>query len=154
HRMHVALYVIALIVYGAASHQRLLHQSRAPHYVYLADAMLHRRLALAQDPPSDDDWARVDSLVLRDGRHLRGQFAVRPPNTFLTTRGQRVEVPPEEIAGRHTQWYVSFPPFPALVIMPVVAVAGTRANDVVFTLLLAALLPPLGFGLLGMLRAR
>jgi hypothetical protein len=36
------------------------------------------------------------------------------------------------------RWYVSFPPFPAVLMMPFVAFAGLSFNDVVFTLVFAA----------------
>jgi hypothetical protein len=36
------------------------------------------------------------------------------------------------------RWYVSFPPFPALLMMPFVAVAGLSFNDVAFTLFFSA----------------
>jgi hypothetical protein len=51
------------------------------------------------------------------------------------------------------RWYVSFPPFPALLMMPFVAVFGLRFNDVLFTLLVAALNVPLFYGLLRRLAA-
>jgi hypothetical protein len=37
------------------------------------------------------------------------------------------------------RWYVSFPPFPALLMMPFVAIWGLRLNDVAFTIVFAAL---------------
>ncbi len=37
------------------------------------------------------------------------------------------------------RWYVSFPPFPAVLMMPFVAIWGLRFNDVWFTLVFAAL---------------
>src|SRR5919204_695349 len=39
---------------------------------------------------------------------------------------------------RDGRWYVSFPPFPALLMVPFVAVFGLSFNDVAFTLLFAA----------------
>lgn len=46
------------------------------------------------------------------------------------------------------RWYVSFPPFPALLMMPFVAVWGLSFNDVAFTLLFAAANVPLLYRLL------
>lgn len=45
-------------------------------------------------------------------------------------------------------WYVSFPPFPALVILPAVAIWGTATLDALFWALLAGLPPALLFVLL------
>jgi hypothetical protein len=45
-------------------------------------------------------------------------------------------------------WYVTFPPFPALVILPVVAIWGTATRDALFWALLAGLAPTFLFVLL------
>jgi hypothetical protein len=45
-------------------------------------------------------------------------------------------------------WYVSFPPFPALVILPAVAIWGTATRDALFWALIAGLAPSLLFVLL------
>ena len=52
------------------------------------------------------------------------------------------------------KWYVSFPPAPALLMMPGVAVWGLDFNDRVFTLLLAATAPALLLLLLQMMALR
>jgi hypothetical protein len=49
-------------------------------------------------------------------------------------------------------WYVSFPPFPALVILPAVAIWGLATRDALFWALIAALAPTLLFVLLRRLR--
>ena len=46
------------------------------------------------------------------------------------------------------RWYVSFPPFPAVLMMPFVAIWGLSFNDVAFTLLFAAANVPLLYRLL------
>src|SRR5262249_51122721 len=50
--------------------------------------------------------------------------------------------------------YVSFPPFPAVLMVPFVAIWGLQFNDVLFTALWAGLNPPLLFLLLRALRRR
>ena len=59
---------------------------------------------------------------------LHGQLALRqqPPNL-------------NDWVLRDGRWYVSFPPFPAVVMMPFVALFGLGFNDVWFTVVLAAL---------------
>ena len=59
---------------------------------------------------------------------LHGQLALRqePPNL-------------NDWVFQDQRWYVSFPPFPAVVMMPFVALFGLGFNDVWFTLVLAAL---------------
>ncbi len=86
--------LVYLLVSGPAARR----QSGAPHFVMLADALLHGRLWV--------DPVRAASLG---------------------------DITP--FAGRS---YVSFPPMPAFLMLPFVAVVGTRFNDALFTLLLGA----------------
>ncbi|HJZ85970.1 MAG TPA: glycosyltransferase 87 family protein [Polyangia bacterium] len=153
-RSGLVVYGVALLVYCGASNRRLLHPSRANHYVYLAYSMLHGRLSLDRNPPTDDDWARIETLTLKDGRTVRGQFAAGSATTFLTTSRQTIEIPADQISGRKSEWYVSFPPFPAVLMLPVVALGGLRTNDVIFTIFFSALVPALLLGLLRTLRER
>ena len=107
-RVEVLLFFASLAAYIFSSGSLLAHQSLAPHFVYQADALLHRQLSLAvRRPPNFNDW------VLWNGR-----------------------------------WYVSFPPFPAALMLPFVAVSGLGFNDVAFTLVFAALNVPLLYRLL------
>jgi hypothetical protein len=55
-------------------------------------------------------------------------------------------------ASYHGRWYVSFPPFPAVVIAPLVALFGTAVWDRLFWALLAGLAPALLYVLLRHLR--
>lgn len=66
---------------------------------------------------------------------LEGQLGVvdnRPPGT-------------NDWALYRGTWYVSFPPFPALVILPVVAIWGLATRDALFWALLAGVAPALLF---------
>jgi hypothetical protein len=69
-------------------------------------------------------------------------------------QGPSETIPASEIASRSTIRLVSFPPFPAVVMVPFVAIWGLQFNDVLFTVLWAALNPMLLFLLLRDLRAR
>ena len=53
---------------------------------------------------------------------------------------------------RDGRWYVSFPPFPAVLMMPFVAIFGLAFNDVAFTLVFAAANVALFYNLLRGLR--
>src|SRR5512134_1299464 len=68
------VYLVLLAIYAAASGRKLVHQSFAPHFVYQAHAWLRGRLSLPQPPPNQEDWARVETLTLSDGRILQGRF--------------------------------------------------------------------------------
>jgi hypothetical protein len=97
-RLEIALLAGTFAVLAAFSGPRFYHQSRAPHFIYQADAWLHGQLHLRAPPPDGNDWARA---------------------------GDR--------------WYVSFPPGPALLMLPGVALFGFEYVDVSFTVAFAAL---------------
>ncbi len=118
---------------------------------------MHGRLALSGQPPNENDWAKVDVLKLRDGREVRGVYGGRtgaPADRFYPLRGAPETIPPGEILSRSSIRYVSFPPFPAVAMLPFVAIWGLAFNDVLFTALWAGLNPMLLFLLLRNLRAR
>jgi hypothetical protein len=147
----ILLYLAFTGAYLGASGGRLRQHSFYNHYVYLADGWLHRRLALAGPPPNENDWAKVDVLKLKDGRELRGMYGSRtggPADRFYPLRGRPETVPESAIASRTAIRYVSFPPFPATLMVPFVAIWGLRFNDVLFTALWAGLNPALLFLLL------
>jgi hypothetical protein len=151
------VYVVFTGAYLGAAGDRLRQHSPYNHYVYLADGWLHNRLALAGQPPNENDWAKVDVLKLRDGRELRGVYGGRtgaPADRFYPLRGSPETIPAGEILSRSSIRYVSFPPFPAVPMLPFVAVWGLAFNDVLFTALWAGLNPMLLFLLLRHLRAR
>lgn len=156
-RAFVILYVVFTGAYLGASANHLRQHSMYNHYVYLAEGWLHGRLALAGPPPNENDWAKVDVFKLRDGRELRGTYGSRtggPTDRFYPLRGKSETVPEEEIVSRSYVRYVSFPPFPAVLMAPFVAVWGLAFNDVLFTALWAGLNPALLFLLLRNLRRR
>lgn len=109
-RLELLVFFGSLAIFAAVSADRMLRQSQAPHFVYLADAFLHGRLDNRLPPPNDNDWIRYEGKT-----------------------------------------YVSFPPAPAVLMMPFVAVFGIGFNDVLFTLPFAALNVLLMFLVLQML---
>jgi hypothetical protein len=150
-RAAAVLYVVFTGAYLAAASGRLLQHSPYNHYVYLAEGWLHGRLALAGPPPNENDWAKVDVFKLKDGRELRGIYGSRtggPADRFYPLRGQPLTVRDADIASRSAIRYVSFPPFPAVLMAPFVAIWGLRFNDVLFSVLWAGLNPALLFLLL------
>ena len=79
---------------------------------------------------------------------------VRRRQRLYPLRGEPFTVPAAQIASRSTIRLVSFPPFPAIPMLPLVAIWGLHFNDVLFTALWAGLNPMLLFLLLRALRAR
>jgi hypothetical protein len=156
-RAFVVLYLVFAGAYLGASGNRLKQHSQYNHYVYLAEGWLHGRLALAGPPPNENDWAKIDVFKLRDGRELRGTYGSRtggPADRFYPLRGPSETLADADIVARTAVRYVSFPPFPAVLMTPFVAIWGLAFNDVLFTALWAALNPALIFLLLGDLRRR
>ncbi len=133
------IFLISLAAYLGTAGGRLRGPSTDNHYVYLAHNFLHGRISLPGSPPHQNDWAMVTELTLRDGREVRGAF-LRTGGTgrFKTTRGERMVISDDQILSRRYVYYVSFPPLPAILMMPLVAIWGMQANDVIFTAVLAA----------------
>ncbi len=146
---HGALFILGLVVFSTVAWDRLGQQSSDPHFVYQADAWLHGHLQIKKMPPGSDDPARVEVVVLRNGETARGR-RLRSRRFFRTTQG--LEIPIAEVKRTvKTIEYCSFPPVPALLMIPQVALSGTCANDVGLTVFFAALLLPLMFSVLSLL---
>ena len=149
----------ALAVIGGDA---LWRPSANNHYTHLAAGWLEGRLALPGPPPgyprAHDDWGRVTTLELRDGGAVRGQPCVTPSckgrrreagvEVWRTTGGELREVRRGEVLRRADAWYVTFPPAPALLMLPGVLLLGLGFPDPLFTALLAALIPAALVGLL------
>ncbi|WP_257461348.1 hypothetical protein [Archangium lipolyticum] len=124
YRVEVVLFLVSFAVLASFSSQRFLRQSEAPHFVYQAKAWLEGRLDL--DPevlPNLEDWACVREVA---GKKVRCEGRLQP--------GDR--------------WYVSFPSFPAVVMLPFVALHGYQFNDTSFGVIVGALAVALFYSLL------
>ncbi|MCB9555661.1 MAG: hypothetical protein H6707_06120 [Deltaproteobacteria bacterium] len=145
-RLPLLIYLICLAAYLGTAGNRLRGPSSDNHYVYLAKSLLEGRLSLKGRPPHQNDWALVTELTLADGRKLRGTFLrTGASNRFKTTTGERLVIEPSEIRNRRDIYYVSFPWFPAILMLPLVAIWGMAFNDVIFTAAIAAFNPVLVF---------
>jgi hypothetical protein len=153
-KMGLAVYAIFLVGYCCASGNRLLHKSTETHFSYQADMFLHRRLDLGHPPPNSNDWAEVEYLHLKDGRTVAGTFIKSNPFHFRELDGKIERLTDADIANRWKKYYVSFPPFPSAIFLPLVAIFGLGVNDVLVTVVLAALAPMLLFFVLRRLAAR
>ena len=149
-QQYVVLYVIGLLAFGAVSGSRLWHTSSAPHFVFQADAWAHGHIAIT-DGITGDDWAKIETVGLDDGSTARGRRLQTRP-TFRTLTGQ--EIPITRVrASQRNEFHMSFPPLPSVLLLPQVLISGRAANDTLLTVLLAALVLPLGFALLRRLAA-
>jgi hypothetical protein len=161
-RTHFLVFLLGLGVFAGFAGPRLTIHSADNHFVYLADAFLKGQVELTRPPPHANDWASYDIQQLKGataashGESVKGFFTGRTgkPNEFRTLQGEHLEIPAADRGKKEVRHFVSFPPLPAVLLMPVVALVGYGANDVIFTLLFAALNGVLFFGLLELLRRR
>jgi len=138
-RLYAILFALGLVVYGLVAWDRIGRQSAAPHFVLQADAWLHGEIAI--DKPKGDDWAKVETVVLDDGSDASGR-RLRSRPMFKLLGGDEIDAKRIRSSKGFTS-YVSFPPFPALLMVPGALIAGKGANDVIPTLIIAALILPL-----------
>lgn len=127
YRVELILFAITYVVLAFFSSQRFLRQSEAPQFVYQSKGFLDGRLDI--DPQvlpnieRPEDWACV--------REVNG----------VPSRCTRPLLPTDK-------WYSSFPAFPALVMLPFVAVNGYQLNDTSFGVFWGALAVALFYSLL------
>jgi len=139
-RTGVVLFLIVGVVYALVAGSRVLAPSKNNHFAYLARSHLAGTTRLVDPRPHGNDWARVLTLTLTDGRVLSGTYwKTRGANAFRTLQGDFVPVDPKTIRTRTEAWYVTFPPMPAWMMMPGVVVWGLQFNDVLFTIVFSAL---------------
>ena len=151
-RPAVAAFLLALVVYAAFAGGRLRAQSSDPHFVAQANAWLHGRLDLDRWPAGADDMAVVERVRLDDGRVVTGRRLLTRDVFRIAGDG---EIDASRVRGAvGAVYHVPFPPFPSAVFLPLVAIAGSGANDVLATVVLAALAPALLLAVLRRLRAR
>lgn len=164
-----AAFLVALLgLCVLAGPERLAKPSHDNHYAHLANSWLHGTLSHEGKPAgyctpelrrakkckhhSYDDWARVWTLELRDGSQLRAFPCKTSDCEALRRTGVEAwlvlgmdhelrELVSRDIVSRNETWYISFPPGPALVMLPAVALRGLETRDVLLTCLLAALIP-------------
>lgn len=130
YQTELTLFIGCAVVLACFSGPRFLRQSAAPHFVYAGKAWLDGRLDVdPQDLPNLEDWACVRESA---GHKLRCEGPPRPTD----------------------HWYVSFPSFPAVVMLPFVALHGWQFNDTSFSVLVAAAAIALFYALCRRLAAR
>ncbi len=135
------LFVVGYAVLSGLAWDRVGKPSSDPHFTYLANAFLDGQLNLARKAPHGNDWASYEWMKLRSGQEIKGVWRDRNTRRFETLDGQimvvdRAEVDPR---AREKRVFVSFPPAPAVLIMPLAAIWGYNVDDVSFTIFFGAL---------------
>jgi hypothetical protein len=133
-RLPAAVFAVSALVYCLSLGDRALAPSADNHYVHLAHSFLEGQLGVVgNQPPGTNDWACYDVE----------EHDQCPANQYRFPESQR---------DRY-RWYVSFPPLPAVVMVPFVAAFGLAVPDRLIWAILAGFGPALLFVLLGRLRA-
>jgi len=156
----LAIFVVSFGVFSLTAFNRIEGTSTDPHFVYLANTLnsmvaaaagnqaAKRRRAnrkpfeLERPPPHDNDWASYWHIELPGGRHVNGFWLDRQGHgrfKLLDGRVMVLERSDLRRARRDRRYFVSFPPGPAVLMMPLAAIWGYRVNDVLFTIFFAAL---------------
>ena len=158
-RAPLLVFVLALGIYALTSFDRLKGPSADTHFVYLANtynAMIAgnfdpevkaQRASLVpfemgKAPPHQNDWASYWEVQTHDGERFRGIWLEHQGwGAFRTLSGQQVVLAPGQLDTTRSvqRHFVSFPPAPAVLMMPLAYVWGYGVNDVWFTLCFAAL---------------
>lgn len=155
----LGLFVLTFVVYALFAGERVKGPSPDPHFAYLAttyNSMISAALGsdeaaarraelepfqLERKPPHRNDWASYAEITLKSGEVVRGNWVGRASGEFRLLDGNRMILEPRELRGakRDRRYFVSFPPGPAFLMMPLAAVSPYEVNDVLFTILFAAL---------------
>ncbi len=161
-----AIFSISFGLYAGLSYNRFGQPSEDTHFVYQAHAFRQGQLHLLSPPPHGNDWASVLSLPVRGGETLRGIWLDREAGKFKTLSGDIYIIKAQDRDLSRPQeltYYVSFPPGPAVLMMPFIPAVDSPGvdlrdprklglNDVQFTLFFAALNVLLFFFVLERLR--
>lgn len=103
-----------------------------------------------------NDWSSYRVLTLESGETVAGVWPWKDDKgdkrkEFRTLKGESMRIDPAKDIARgcdpkakykrcdETRFFISFPPFPAFVMMPLVAIWGYAVNDVLVTILIGAL---------------
>lgn len=153
------IFAFSAVVFSLFAWERIAEQSADPHFVYQANTF-NKMIAAQFDeeaakeregkypfeldkrPPHKNDWASWWQLQTKDGEEFRGIWLDnRGDGRFKTLDGRIVYLERGDIdyRERKRRYFVSFPPGPAALMMPLAAVSGYEVNDVIFTVFFAAL---------------
>jgi len=125
------IFVVCAGVYVATLAGRITQAPGENHYGHLADSFLHGEVGVRGNRAhGTDDWACYDTV----------EHGPCPNYQYSFTDQQRY------------RWYVSFPPLPAVLLMPIIAAWGLDAPSRLFFAIFAGLGPALLFVVLRRLR--
>ncbi|MDX9719607.1 MAG: hypothetical protein RBU37_02590 [Myxococcota bacterium] len=149
----LVVYAIAFSVYALFAWNRFWEPSDDTHFVYQAHAFKMGKLEMPWKPPHGNDWASYIELPVKGDETLKGIWLDRGQGKFRALDGAIYTIKSGDIDHRKAQnvrYFVSFPPGPAVLMMPFLPDADSPEldfrdpkklgfNDVQFTVAFAAL---------------
>jgi hypothetical protein len=135
----ILIFLSVLMIHLSLSNVRLLGPSSDTHFTYLAQSFLSGRLDMLDKPPHQNDWASYEILTLKNGETIKGFWMIGKYQLFRTLSGEEKKIQPHQIKSTQTKYFVSFPPFPAILMIPLYLLFGLQASDTLFTVLMAVL---------------
>jgi len=135
------VFVLAFAVFAGFAGPRIKQASPHIHFTYLAESFLSGTVEMTDPPPHDNDWSTYIELTLASGQTISGIWWDRGARKFVDLKGRLYIIDAHDLRGsrENKRTFVSFPPMPAVLMMPGVAVWGRAFNDVLFTVAFAAL---------------
>jgi hypothetical protein len=154
------LFVLSATIFSLFAWERIDDTSTDPHFIYLANTLntmvaaelggeeaIKKRegkhaFELDRNPPHNNDWAYWWDLETRDGENFRGIWIDdQGEGRFKTLDNEVVYLERSQINRRKKQrrYFMSFPPGPSFLMMPLAAIWDYEVNDVVLTIFFAAL---------------
>ena len=157
HHPRKTIFITFFSIYTLCTFERLQKASNNNHFAYLAQSLMAGQTSLLNPPPHGNDWASYEVLTLKGkalkrvqqkssslSNPIKGVYRVkRQPKgrqnyTFQTLNGSQLRIYPSDIIKRERRYFVSFPPFPSILLLPLVYFFGLAASDVWLTLFFAA----------------
>jgi len=155
----LAIFAISALVFSLFAFDRITKPSTDPHFAYLAvtlNSMIAASLGnegaknrrkdrvsfeLEKHPPHGNDWASYEEIRFKDGTLLKGTWLDKKRNgRFRLFSGDAMVLGPKELIGSKTKkrYFMSFPPGPSFVMMPLALVFDYKINDVILTVFFAS----------------
>ncbi len=171
HRRALLVFALTALVLGGLAGARMWKPSANNHFVHMAHGWLQGRLHLEGKPPGwcatkdkrgrcqhrFDDYARLTTVKRRDGSG--SAMRVFPCKTKACLERKRAEgISRLYVVGQgwaeferrelvhvkdSERWSITFPPGPAVAMLPLVALFGLGTLDVLLTVIAGAMIPAL-----------
>ncbi len=136
---NIILFTALIIIHLALANIRLLGPSTDNHFAYLAQSFVHGTSEMLVKPPHQNDWASYEILELKNGDTIKGFWMIGKNNLFRKLSGEEITLSKQDVKRSEQKYFVSFPPFPAILMIPLYLLFGLNASDTWLTLICSVL---------------